>query len=139
MLETKISNQSDELSENAKYDFPPIMVSIVIPAHNEEEGIAHTIDVISTILQANSLEYEIIVVDDGSKDLTYHEILKISNQRKEVKGILFSRNFGKESALLAGLKASKGDVVITIDADLQHPPVLIPDMIKKSTSLRNLQ
>ena len=127
-----MSNLSIELNEKTRNDqSPPFMVSVVSPAHNEEEGIAHTIDVISSILQANSLEYEIIVVDDGSNDLTYQEIYKISKRRKEVKGLLFSRNFGKESALLAGLKVSIGDAVVTIDADLQHSPILIPEMIKK--------
>lgn len=105
------------------------LVSIVIPAHNEVRGVAHTIDVIKTLLSACDNEWEIIIIDDGSQDGTFDRLRQLSKNEKRIKGIRFSRNFGKESALLAGLKAAKGDVVITIDSDLQHPPQLIPKMI----------
>jgi glycosyltransferase involved in cell wall biosynthesis len=107
------------------------LLSVVIPAHNEEAGIAHALDVIKNILDSCEMGWEIIVVDDGSQDGTFDRLRDLSRNSAELKGIRLSRNFGKEAAILAGLKAAKGDAVVTIDADLQHPPQLIPSMIDK--------
>jgi len=106
------------------------LVSVVIPAHNEADGIGIALSTIGEILQGCDVRYELIVVDDGSKDDTYARVSELNNQDKRIKGIRFSRNFGKESAILAGLKQARGDAVITIDADLQHPPQVIPQMIE---------
>jgi len=105
-------------------------VSVVIPAHNESEGIANSIRTIQKILADLKTAYEIIVVDDGSADDTFCRVQKMAAEDRVLKGIQLSRNFGKESAILAGLEAARGDVVITIDADLQHPPALIPEMLE---------
>ena len=105
------------------------LLSVVIPAHNEAKGIEHALGVITEILSACEMDWEIIVVDDGSEDGTFEQLKVLAHNEKRYKGLRFSRNFGKEAAILAGLRAAKGDAVVTIDADLQHPPQLIPMMI----------
>ncbi len=107
------------------------VISAVIPAYNESQGIAETIKQIAGCLNACESAWEIIVVDDGSCDPTYQQICRISEGEPRVKGITLSRNFGKEAAILAGLEHASGQAVIIIDADLQHPPRLIPEMIGK--------
>jgi glycosyltransferase involved in cell wall biosynthesis len=106
------------------------LLSVVIPAHNEESGIAHALSVIREILESCGMEWEIIVVDDGSSDRTFDRLRELATQDTRIRGVRFSRNFGKEAALLAGLNIAKGDAVVTIDSDLQHPPRLIPAMIE---------
>ena len=106
-------------------------VSVVVPAHNEAAGIERTINELQRVLKESQVEYELIVVDDGSQDETYAQIQQLARQDKTLKGVCFSRNFGKEAALLAGLEVASGDVIITIDADLQHPPELIPKLIEQ--------
>jgi len=107
------------------------LLSLVIPAHNEANGIQHALAVIKEVLSACEMDWEIIVVDDGSQDGTFDQLKGLAQNDKRLKGIRFSRNFGKEAAILAGLRAAKGDAVVTIDADLQHPPDLIPLMLDK--------
>lgn len=104
------------------------MISVVIPVFNEEKGIKQNIN---TIIQNINEEYEIVLVDDGSKDETWARIKELSCENKNILGVRFSRNFGKESALLAGISNASGDAVITMDSDLQHPPEYIPDLIRK--------
>ena len=106
------------------------LLSVVIPAHNEESGIAHSVSVIREILDTCDINWEIVVVDDGSSDRTFERLRELAGQEVRLRGLRFSRNFGKEAALLAGLNIAKGDAVVTIDADLQHPPRLIPEMVK---------
>lgn len=103
--------------------------SIVIPARNEAGGISAAVAVIAEILEPLTAQWEIIVVDDGSDDSTFDVLRDLAGSDSRVRGIRLSRNFGKESALLAGLQYSRGDCVITMDADLQHPPTLIPEML----------
>jgi polyisoprenyl-phosphate glycosyltransferase len=105
------------------------LLSIVIPAHNEAAGIARALDVIGAVASGCGMDWEIVVVDDGSPDDTFARVSERSRTDPRIKGLRFSRNFGKEAALLAGLRAARGDAVVTIDADLQHPPDLIPRMI----------
>jgi len=106
-------------------------ISVVIPAYNEGEGVDHALTTIAGILQTVSGDWEIIVIDDGSRDNTYERVCLYAQTEPKVKGVSFSRNFGKEAALLAGLKYSRGKAVVAIDADLQHPPELIPEMLSK--------
>ena len=106
------------------------LLSVVIPAHNEEAGIAHALSVIKDILASCGMDWEIIVVDDGSRDRTFDRLRELAAEEARFKGVRFSRNFGKEAALLAGLNLARGDAVVTIDSDLQHPPRLIPEMIE---------
>ncbi|EKS4346024.1 glycosyltransferase [Clostridium sporogenes] len=109
-------------------------LSIIIPAYNEESAIKTTYKELTRILQKDSLvhhyNYELIFVDDGSKDKTLDAIKQFQNNDAHIKFISFTRNFGKEASMLAGLTYSTGDAVILIDADLQHPPRLICDMVK---------
>lgn len=109
-------------------------LSIVVPAYNEEKSIPifydEVIKIINKIkenLDAN-LTYEMIFVDDGSKDNTVEVVKELNKKDKNVKLVKFSRNFGKEAGILAGLKFSKGKAVVLMDADLQHPPYLIEKM-----------
>ncbi len=107
------------------------LVSVVIPAYNESQGIAPAVRQVAKILDACATVWEIIVVDDGSRDQTFQNICDLSVSEPRIKALALSRNFGKEGAMLAGLEHASGDVIITIDADLQHPPRLIPEMLDK--------
>jgi len=106
------------------------LISVVLPAHNEEAGISRAFDVIGRTLDECGVDWEIIAVDDGSRDQTFAVISSIARNDSRIRGIHFSRNFGKEAALLAGISAAHGDAVITMDADLQHPPSVIPQMLE---------
>jgi len=108
------------------------LVSIVTPFYNEGEGVHHFYQVISqTMEQLPDYDFEIICVDDGSEDNTLEQLIAISQIDPRVTILEFSRNFGKEPAMSAGINAATGDCVIPIDADLQDPPTLIPQMLKK--------
>ncbi len=107
------------------------LISLIIPSYNEEENIQNTVDKLTELLSKQSFDYELIFVNDGSKDKTYEKILEASKKDSHVKGISFSRNFGKEAAIFAGLEVAVGAACVVIDCDLQHPPKLIPEMVKK--------
>lgn len=107
------------------------MLTFVIPCFNEEKNISELYARLSKILTDISNNSEVIFVDDGSTDNTLNEIKKIHSIDKRVHYLSFSRNFGQQSALLAGIHIAKGDAVITLDADLQHPVSLIPLFIKE--------
>ena len=104
------------------------MMSIIIPSYNEEENIENTAKVIGGIMEENNIECEMIFVDDGSRDRTWEIIEGLSRKNRSVRGLKFSRNFGKEGAIFAGLKHCKGDCAVVIDCDLQHPPKLMVEM-----------
>lgn len=106
------------------------MISVIIPAYNEEAMIDKTVLVISKILKEASISCELIFVDDGSKDKTWNKIKNASIKNSDVRGIHFSRNFGKEAAIMAGLTECRGDCCVVIDCDLQHPPEKIVDMYR---------
>ncbi len=106
------------------------LLSIVLPAYNEEMNIANTARVLAELLEKEEISYELVFVSDGSKDNTYAEIEKAAAENPHVRGAEFSRNFGKEAGIFAGLELSKGNAVIVMDCDLQHPPQVIPQMWK---------
>jgi len=106
------------------------LLSIVLPAYNEEQNIANTAKVLSGLLEEKGIDYELVFVSDGSRDGTYSEIRKASESNPRIKGAEFSRNFGKEAGIFAGLELTAGDAVIVMDCDLQHPPGVIPQMWK---------
>ena len=106
------------------------LLSIVLPAYNEEQNIQNTANVLKKLLQDNEIDYELVFISDGSKDKTYEEIVKAAEEDSHIKGAEFSRNFGKEAAIFAGLELASGDAVIVMDCDLQHPPSVIPTMWK---------
>jgi len=112
---------------------PPKLISIVIPAYNEEKNIPLIYDELLKIFDdlKEKYDYEIIFVDDGSQDKSPEILETLTNQNNKVKYIQFSRNFGKEIAISAGLRNVSGDVAISIDADLQHPPEFIPEFLQK--------
>ncbi len=104
------------------------MLSIIIPAFNEEGNINRIVSVIDNLMVENKIDYEIVFVNDGSKDNSWAEISAASENNSNISAINFSRNFGKESAIFAGLKYAKGDACVLIDCDLQHPPKKIVEM-----------
>lgn len=107
-------------------------ISIVIPAHNEEDNVGLIHQRIKEVFaKLENYRFEIIFVNDGSRDQTQARLEELSKQFEEVKFIEFSRNFGHQPAVKAGMDLSQGNAVISMDADLQHPPELIPDLIKK--------
>ena len=106
-------------------------ISIVVPSFNEEGNIEVMIDALDFELQKIGLDYEIIFVDDGSKDNSLSLLKKLSIINKNLFFIELSRNFGHQNALMAGLDLATGDAIITMDGDMQHPPNLIPEMILK--------
>ena len=106
------------------------LISVIVPCYNEESGLSVFYTELSNVI--NNIEnysFEIIFIDDGSKDSTIEKILETSEIDPKVKYITFSRNFGKESAMLSGLRNSNGTFVVIMDADLQHPPKLLYEMI----------
>ncbi len=106
------------------------LLSIVLPAYNEEENIANTAGVLSGLLEEQGIDYELIFVSDGSGDGTFSEIRRAAERNPRIRGAEFSRNFGKEPAIFAGLEMTRGNAVIVMDCDLQHPPQVIPQMWK---------
>jgi glycosyltransferase involved in cell wall biosynthesis len=108
------------------------LVSIATPFYNEEAGVKHFYQVMAqTMDQLPDFDFEIICVDDGSRDKTLEQLIEISETDSRLTVLEFSRNFGKEPAMTAGIDAATGDCVIPIDADLQDPPALIAEMLKK--------
>ncbi len=106
-------------------------ISVVIPLLNEEDSLRELHDWIVSVMQSNRFLYEIIFIDDGSTDASWQVIETLSQQNNSVKGIRFQKNYGKSQALHAGFKAAKGDVVITMDADLQDSPDEIPELYNR--------
>ncbi|WP_325064823.1 glycosyltransferase family 2 protein [Dolichospermum flos-aquae] len=108
-----------------------VELSIVVPLHNEEPNIDHLFERLSSVLNKLNITYEIICIDDGSRDNTVKSLINHHYQNPAIKIVSFSRNFGKEIALTAGINHSQGKAVIPIDADLQDPPELIEQLIDK--------
>lgn len=106
------------------------MLSVIIPAFNEEAMIPITAKTIAGILEEAQISYELVFVNDGSKDETWHRIEEAAEANPSVRGISFSKNFGKEAAMMAGLAYAKGDACVIIDCDLQHPPEKIVEMYR---------
>lgn len=107
------------------------LVSVVFPAYNEEDVIELFLSELNEVLETiKEYEFELIAVNDGSKDRTLDLLIKAQEKYSNLRIISFSRNFGHEPAICAGLKAAEGDVVIPLDADLQDPPCVIPELIK---------
>ena len=106
------------------------LLSIVLPSYNEERMIEKSANVIGSLLQKEAISYEIIFVDDGSKDDTWRTITHTSENDAHIVGVHFSRNFGKEAAIMAGLAQAKGDCCVVMDCDLQHPPEQVVEMYR---------
>ena len=104
------------------------LLSVIIPAYNEQEMIPRTAETIAKVLEQSDIFYELLFVNDGSKDKSWQYIQDEARKNENVRGVNFSRNFGKESAMFAGLSEAVGDCVVVIDCDLQHPPEKIVEM-----------
>lgn len=104
------------------------MLSVVVPAYNEAKNIALAAARLTEILTQASIDHELIFVDDGSRDDTWENINRAHAANPRVRGVCFSRNFGKEAAIFAGLEEARGDCVAVIDCDLQHPPEKLAEM-----------
>lgn len=122
-METMTNAVNNERTADAR-------LSVVIPVYQEGSHIRHSIGVIEEILAANRINYEFILIDDGSRDNSWQEIKLLAQTNSRVTSLRLSRNFGKEAALCAGLEYAAGDMVLVMDADLQHPPTLIPEMVQ---------
>ena len=109
-------------------------ISVVIPLYNEEESLPELCEWISKVMDANGLSYEIIFIDDGSNDRSWIVIGSLAAKNNSVRGIKFRRNYGKSAALNVAFEACNGDVVITMDADLQDSPDEIPELYKMITT-----
>lgn len=103
-------------------------ISVVIPLYNEEESLPELVSWIDRVMVVHQFEYEVILVDDGSTDRSWEVVLQLKEQFPAVKGVKFRRNYGKSAAVNVGFTASEGDVVITMDADLQDSPDEIPEL-----------
>ena len=106
------------------------LLSVVLPAYNEEAMLEKTAQTLSNVLGREKIEYELVFVDDGSKDDTWNKILAAASGNPRIHGVHFSRNFGKESAVFAGLATCRGDCVAVMDCDLQHPPATLVEMYR---------
>lgn len=103
-------------------------ITLLIPCYNEQNTLPTTIQTLAHILD-NIIDYKILFIDDGSTDGTWDYLTEVSKHDNRINALRFSRNFGKEAALCAGLEHADGDAVVILDADLQHPPEIIPEMI----------
>lgn len=104
------------------------VLSIVLPSYNEQKNISNTAAILSRLLEKEQIDYELIFISDGSADGTFQAVCEASARNPRIKGVEFSRNFGKEASIFAGLQVAVGDACVVMDCDLQHPPELIPQM-----------
>lgn len=110
-----------------------MQISVVVPAYNEAESLPELTNWIAQVMQQHNFSYEVIIIDDGSKDDTWTIIEQISEKNPAVKGLQFNRNYGKSAALHTGFQQAQGEVVITMDADLQDDPEEIPALYQMIT------
>lgn len=106
------------------------LLSVIIPSYNEEANIALTARRVAQVLEGAGIAYECVFIDDGSKDNTFRLIEEASHENPRVRGVSFSRNFGKEAAIFAGLSEARGDCCVLLDCDMQFPPECVPQMYK---------
>lgn len=106
------------------------MLSIIIPSYNEENNVERTAQRVGEVLQSENIDYEMIFVNDGSSDGTWKKLYEMAQRDKRITAVDFSRNFGKESAIFAGLETAQGDACVLMDCDLQHPPETILEMYR---------
>ena len=110
-----------------------MQISVVIPLFNEADSLPELMAWINRVMQSNNFSYEVIMIDDGSDDNSWETISNLRNDYPSLKGIKFQRNYGKSAALNEGFKAAQGDIVITMDADLQDSPEEIPEFVEMIT------
>ncbi|MGD0237572.1 MAG: glycosyltransferase family 2 protein [Syntrophorhabdales bacterium] len=108
---------------------PSISLSVVIPVYNSEAALPQLVNRLHPVLQSCALDYELILVNDGSSDKSWQLICVLAQSHNWIKGIHLMRNYGQHNALLCGIRAARGTVIVTMDDDLQHPPEVIPDLL----------
>ena len=108
-------------------------ISVVVPLYNEEESLGELTAWIDRVMKAHEFNYEVIMIDDGSDDSSWSVIEQLAESNSAIRAIRFSRNYGKSAALYCGFEAAEGDVVITMDADLQDSPDEIPELYRMIT------
>ncbi|MBN1219130.1 MAG: glycosyltransferase family 2 protein [Anaerolineae bacterium] len=116
---------------NLKLEMSMVQLSIILPVYNEVESIPHLLDELTPVLDATGRKFEIICIDDGSSDGSFDELKKLRSQDERVRIVRFRRNFGQTAAFAAGFDRAQGNVVITMDADLQNDPADIPPLLAK--------
>jgi glycosyltransferase involved in cell wall biosynthesis len=109
----------------------PLLISIAAPAFNEEECLPHFCHAVSEIMKTSNYDYEIVIAENGSRDNSLNVLRQLRNANSKIRFVSLSRNFGHQGGILAAIALSKGDAIITMDSDLQHPPSVIPSMIKE--------
>lgn len=108
---------------------PDVELSVVVPAHDEQDSLPRLVERLIPVLESEVDSFEIVIIDDGSTDDTAGVAARLAEERSSLRLLRLSRNFGHQAALLAGLSRARGEVVIMMDADLQHPPEVIPEML----------
>ena len=108
-------------------------ISVVVPLYNEQESLPELLAWIRRVMEANSYSFEVIFIDDGSSDNSWNIVRSLRRNDPNVRGIRFRRNYGKSAALYCGFEAARGNVVITMDADLQDSPDEIPELYRMIT------
>lgn len=103
---------------------------MILPSYNEQKNISNTAQVLAELFEREQIDYELIFVSDGSADGTYEAVCEEKKKNSRVKGMEFSRNFGKEASIFAGLSVAVGDACVVMDCDLQHPPETVPEMYR---------
>jgi glycosyltransferase involved in cell wall biosynthesis len=121
--------RSEMISDRNAFENKGTELSVIVPAFNEAEGIAAFLDVLFGVLRGCCARFDVWVVDDGSRDDTWQRLRCLRERYPELRGLRFTRNFGKEAALLAGLRQVPGEAVVVMDSDGQHPPALLPQML----------
>lgn len=106
------------------------VLSVILPSYNEQKNISNTAQVLAELFEREQIDYELIFVSDGSADGTYEAVCEEKKKNSRVKGMEFSRNFGKEASIFAGLSVAAGDACVVMDCDLQHPPETVPEMYR---------
>lgn len=106
-------------------------LTVLIPAYNEQDTITQTVKDVSAVLTKHGIDHRFVIVDDGSKDMTWPAVSVLAEENSHVRAVKLSRNFGKEGAIFAGLNHADGDCCVVMDSDGQHPPELLPEMYRK--------
>ena len=107
------------------------MLSVVVPVFNEQLNIEKFYEEATKAIQNLDMDYELIFVDDGSKDTTPLILSRLTEQDDHVRALILARNFGHQLAITCGMDYAQGDAIITMDGDMQHPPAMIPDLVQK--------
>lgn len=127
----RIERSGKRQKEPASIEISQPLISVVVPVFNEQDNVAHLAERLTNALDSLGESYEVLFIDDGSKDATWVRIAGASAQyHPHLRGLRLARRFGHQAALLAGLSRARGQAVVTMDGDLQHPPELIPELVK---------